>query len=205
MKLARSTRLFLVAGVILPALIIPSKVAAASCIGLTPTEKTQRAQVIFTGELIEIIPKNFLVAAADEASVSLDRFMNRPIDGFLLEDGQVEFQVETVFQGEVRRRQRVATSLRSSVSVDFHVGRTHTVFARSSGGYLSTTECDGTVEGLVDLDEYGLENGRPPTNGFDSNPIPGQEQRVRTLLLVIFGGLALVGIPTIIGIRRLNR
>lgn len=109
-------------------------VCACSCARLTPKEKADSADVIFTGRV---------------------RIIEQTDDGSLV----ARFRARVLYKGRVRGQVKVSTAGDSAAcGFGFREGSRYTVFAHRDGG-LSTNLCTGTKNGRIDHDRYGLPPG----------------------------------------------
>ena len=77
----------------------------------------------------------------------------------------VEFDVETVYKGDVGRTIVVHTvASGASCGYTFEQGKRYTVFPWALDGKLDAGLCRGNVEGTIVASEYGLLEGHPPRN-----------------------------------------
>ena len=77
----------------------------------------------------------------------------------------VEFDVETVYKGDVGRTIVVHTvASGASCGFTFEEGKRYTVFPWAIDGKLDAGLCRGNVEGTIVAREYGLPKGHAPRN-----------------------------------------
>lgn len=175
--------------------------AQASCVGLTPEQQVAHASVIFGGRLAEIRNDNPVEVLADElaASLSTDNVMYQWVGR------QSVFRVDSVYKGQARRTQWIAQPFKSSIDIDLRTGANYMVFAkRMKEGFLYTDQCNGTREGPIGLDVYGLTNVQDPLPGTDPNDLPGALLRQLTLAGVVSLGLGFVITVALSAKRRLR-
>jgi len=124
----------------------PQPAFACSCPPFTTTQaEGAKAAVVFTGVVTRVSarPFGFVCSSADAVSV--------------------EFNVETVYKGDVGRTivvQTVASG--ASCGYTFEQGKRYSVFPWQVDGKLDAALCRGNVEGSIVASEYGLPEGRPP-------------------------------------------
>ena len=126
----------------------PQPAFACSCPPFTTTQaEGAKAAVVFTGVVTHVSasPFGFVCSSADAVSV--------------------EFNVETVYKGDVGRTivvQTVASG--ASCGYTFEQGKRYTVFPWAIDGKLDAGLCHGNVEGTIVAREYGLPEGHAPRN-----------------------------------------
>jgi hypothetical protein len=126
----------------------PQPAVACSCPApTTVATHAERATAVFTGIVTRVsgLPFGLVCSSADPVSV--------------------EFDVETVYKGDVRKTMVVHTvASGASCGYEFERGKRYTVFPWALDGKLSAGLCRGNVEGTIEPGEYGLPEGRPPGN-----------------------------------------
>jgi hypothetical protein len=127
----------------------PQPAFACSCpMPTTNKEYAPRAAVVFTGVVTRVSANPF-------------GFICR----YSIDPVSVEFDVETVYKGDVGRTVVVHTvASGASCGYTFEPGKRYTVFPWALDGKLDTGLCRGNVEGTIVASEYGLQEGHPPRN-----------------------------------------
>jgi hypothetical protein len=127
----------------------PQPAVACSCPSPTTGDAyAARATAVFTGVVTRVSAPPFgFVCSSSSDPVS------------------VEFDVETVFKGDVAKTIVVHTvASGASCGYTFERGKRYTVFPRTLHGELNAGMCQGNVEGTIIASEYGLPAGQPPRN-----------------------------------------
>lgn len=166
---------------------------ACSWVPSTKHEQAGRADIVFTGEVLEVRGR---VGFNERTAQRL--LTDATFPWF----GEAVFQVETALKGYPRRRQVVAGfGLGASCGVEFQPGKTYTVFARGWNGYLETSASSGTVEGQIDGTDYGLPPEQPSAFalphvvlGVDENQPNGQSRWILLALVATSAVTAAVAI-----------
>ena len=175
---------------------------ACSCVEFTKRGYTDFADVIFKGKVLDV-----------RSGVGFnERTAQRLLgaNGFVLNFGEVVFQVETALKGHVWRRQVVVgAGSEASCGFEFQPGKTYTVFAKYRHGYLETSLCSGTVEGVIEPADYGLSpeqanNLRAPelVDGIDENQPYGHARWIVLVLVITSSVTAAVLIRCLVAAAR---
>jgi Tissue inhibitor of metalloproteinase len=118
---------------------------ACSCAEDTPKGYAKRADVVFTGRVVEVRG-----GGSDDGTYGDDNL-------------KVRFRVKKVYKGKAKRATTVRTNESSAAcGYGFSEGKRYTVFAQKEDGKLSTNLCSGTKRGGINPDRYGLPEGYPP-------------------------------------------
>ena len=118
---------------------------ACSCAADTPKGYAKRADVIFTGRVLEVAGGD-----SDDGTHGDDNLKAR-------------FRVKKVYKGKATRITTVRTNESSAAcGYGFAEGKRYTVFAQKAKKRLSTDLCSGTKRGGINPDKYGLPEGYPP-------------------------------------------
>ena len=127
----------------------PQPAFACSCPMPTSNEVfAPRAAMVFTGVVTRVSANPLGVICGSSAD---------PVS--------VEFDVETVYKGDVARTIAVHTvASGASCGFTFEQGKRYTVFPWAINGKLDAGLCRGNVEGTIVAREYGLPEGHPPRN-----------------------------------------
>lgn len=125
----------------------PQPAVACSCPPSSTTDaQAAKAAAVFTGVVTRVsaLPFGFICSSsADPVSV--------------------EFEVETVYKGDVGRTIVVHTVANgASCGFTFEHGKRYTVFPWSLNGKLDAGLCRGNVEGTIVASQYGLPEGHRP-------------------------------------------
>lgn len=145
-------RKMLLAGLIMPSLIPflhPQAAWACSCLKGTPEEQLERADVVFTGQVID------KKMPTDDSSGGLNWV-------------QWTFEVEAEQKGAISEQVIVESASNSAAcGINFQVGERYQVFANQSNTALRASLCSGT-QVLTDKEQEQSQGSTPCKSGHGS-------------------------------------